>query len=146
MMSPQQRNLIVLAHEGQVLQSAGHTGEANAGEHTRCVIDGCFNALSRFDGPESAAEFAFGVAERMIARVKTPTTFPARSKPDEQVEMSVDLPAQVAEEVRSSINIEALQIQLRNRIKTWRPSYSLPNWVIIWIIGVITGLILAGPR
>lgn len=73
-MSDRQR--VVMHHEGQMLQIAAAHGNDAAAEHTRGIIDGCFNALIRMQGIDEASKFAFALSDRIVGGVKQPTTWP----------------------------------------------------------------------
>jgi len=76
------RSDIMMANEGQLLVAASNWGKDATAEHARGIIDGCFNALVRFEGSEETAKFAFAVADRVAGALKTPTAWPLRA--DEQ--------------------------------------------------------------
>jgi len=72
-----QRSDTAMFNEGQILTLAAQRDVETAAEHARGVIDGCFNALIRFDGPEKAFSFATAVADRVAGGLKQPTAWPA---------------------------------------------------------------------
>jgi hypothetical protein len=75
-MTPDQKNQVVLAHEGQVLALAGGHGAEHAGAITRCMIDGAMNGLLRIEGREAATVFAFAVCDRISLGLKGRTSIP----------------------------------------------------------------------
>ena len=75
-MTPDQKNQVVLAHEGQVLALAGGHGAEHAGAITRCMIDGAMNGLLRIEGREAATVFAYAVCDRMSLGLKGRTSIP----------------------------------------------------------------------
>jgi hypothetical protein len=75
-MTPQVKEQMVLAHEGQTLMMAGSHGNDHAVSMGHCVVDGVMNALVRMEGPEKAAEYAFALADRIVGAVKSPTPLP----------------------------------------------------------------------
>lgn len=68
------RRQLVMNYEGQALQVAGQRGEAAGAWNACCLIDGAANALIRMRGPEAAAEFIFALQDRVVARVRAPTS------------------------------------------------------------------------
>lgn len=82
-MTDEQRQQAVLFYEGQVLTTAGHNGVGQAADAARCIIDGTMNALVRLQGANVTSQFAFAVADRIVAAVREPTPWPpaAQQKP-----------------------------------------------------------------
>lgn len=78
------RESAMLGYEGQLLQFAANAGEDRASESAFGTIDGAFNALVRFEGPKSAAEFAYAIGDRLVARIKTPTPWPPGAVADDE--------------------------------------------------------------
>lgn len=75
------RDDVMMHNEGHLLSfAASHTVEL-AAEHARGVIDGSFNALLRFEGPEETTKFAFAVADRISGKIKAPTQYPLQPAP-----------------------------------------------------------------
>jgi hypothetical protein len=124
-MTPEQRSQVVLSHEGQALNLAGCHGISEAGELSRCIVDGVMNALVRMDGPEETAKFAFALSDRVAGGLREPTALPA-----------------------------VKQIVPPDREKPAQPSPAPPErrlgfwsiWVVAWIAGLIVGLVIGGQR
>lgn len=70
------REQMVLFHEGQVLQQAGHSGPEAASENARCVIDGCFNGILRIENRGEAAKYAYAIADRLATGFEAITPWP----------------------------------------------------------------------
>jgi hypothetical protein len=66
---------IVLMYEGQLLNDAGVNGDSHSAHLAHCMIDGAFNALIRIEGVDAAASFSFAVSDRVVGRIKAPTTW-----------------------------------------------------------------------
>lgn len=72
-----------ISFEGQLLHIAGNSGEETGIAVAKDMIDGATNALVRLEGAQAAAEFAFALSDRVVAKVgvTTATLLPAPAPP-----------------------------------------------------------------
>lgn len=155
-MTPEGRRHVMLSHEGQVLTMTASYGVEGAAEHTRCVVDGCFNALIRMEGPEAAAQYAFALADRVVGRVKEPTAFPVQRPGEPSTSKAVvDLESALRDgqdRLRVPKPVAAWWRRFDAIVARWLELIAIavaafliqaPVW---WALGFLAGMLVGGSR
>jgi hypothetical protein len=76
-----QRQSLMFANEGQVLQNAANSNVQVAVDAARAMIDGSVNGIIRLEGAKSAAEFLFALSDRAVSGVRGETPRPPSIEP-----------------------------------------------------------------